>query len=129
MERGYLPKNETESSFRFSCLLCTPHPRPTLGLKGCRSREGEGKRADMIMVRVLGCQRFTLLACSLAKKIQIWLQHEKYRMSAISSHDIGDSIYFFYYYAKAKWLFKLPPFTNKCVSATPASDKDTFGCP
>lgn len=70
VERGYLPENETESSFRFSCLLCTPRPRPTLGLKGCRSHEGEekGKRADMIMVRVLGCQRFTLLACSSAKK-------------------------------------------------------------
>lgn len=62
------PRMRLKALFVFLVSFAPPHPHPTLGLKGCGSREGEGKRADMIMVRVLGCQRFTLLACSLAKK-------------------------------------------------------------
>lgn len=113
------PRMRLKGLFVFLVSFAPPTPTSPLALKGCRSREGEekGKRADMIMVRVVGCQRFTLLACSLAKKIKIWLQHEKYRMSAISCHDIGDSIYFFII------MQRLSGFLNCRLSPTNASQQ------
>lgn len=43
-------------------------------------------RAELKMIRVRGCHSFTYMFISQKK-----LQHEKYRMAAISSDDKGDS--------------------------------------
>lgn len=74
VERGYLPENETESTFVFRVSLLR-----SLGLKCCRSREREErKRRRMTMIRVCvcvgggGCQQFTYVVIS-----QKRLQHEK----------------------------------------------------
>lgn len=128
MERGYLPENETESAFVFLVFLLF-YPSGSRVVEA--QRRGVGKeRAELKMIRVGGCHRFTYVFIS-----QKRLQHEKYVMSAISSHDLGDSNVFLRLSGILNcWLSPMnmskKHFKEMTNSSSPLTfDKDIFGCP
>lgn len=87
VERGYLPENETESTLVFHVSW-----RRSLGLKCCSSQERKKrKKENWQRLEWGGCQQFTYMVIS-----QRRLQHEKYRISVIFSHDRGGSIFYYF---------------------------------
>lgn len=114
-------------------FFLSPHSAPS-GSRVVEAKRGRKEGAELTMIRVGGCQRFTYVFIS-----QKRLQHEKYRISAISSHDIGDSHVFYILFLRLSgilncWLSPVIVSQRHFKELTNASspltfDKDIFGCP
>lgn len=85
VERGYLPENETESTFLVSSLR-------SLGLECCGRREREDRRRSDNDLRLGGCQQFAYMVIS-----QKRLQHEKYTASVVFLHDRSGSNFILFF--------------------------------
>lgn len=124
VERGYLPENETESTFLVSSLR-------SLRLKCCGSEEREERKRIDNDQRWGGCQQFAYMVIS-----QKRLQHEKYTISVLFLHDRGGDIFFFFFRLSDTLNCWISPmnmsqthFKELTNSISPRTfDKNIFGC-